>query len=213
MQTQCGSLHLLFPALGRRRKIKNQDSEVSEWQVFWTTFFIRWSSTERYSYTGTLPLSEANIWCKAEAPSNFIPPPIFSPLAAWSEEGESISTYSCCCLSLSLRLSSGKSPVTTKRFSYICFPHSNLLLLMSQGRIAWAFFPHFSILTNLLIHTFYAKRTADHPVGIIHLFILQLIPTPSEKNMPMLNIVYHLLERTFSKQSSYFSLCSCLSGE
>lgn len=68
-----------------------------------------------------------------------------------------------------------------KRFSYNCFSHSTLLLLMSQGKTVQAFFLHFpfwpvcwsiiSVPNELLIFSF----------AVLHLAILQVIPTPSKK--------------------------------
>lgn len=124
-------------------------------------------------YRGHMPSELLSSWDKAKPrdPATLIPclwqrlildakpeqphltfPTLFSLLSVWSGEGD-ISSYSWCYLSLYLQLSSGKSPVTTKRFSYNCFSCSNLLLLISQGKTAWAFFlcfPFWSICWSTL---------------------------------------------------------------
>ena len=88
-------------------------------------------------------------------------PTLFSLLSLWSGDRGIVSSYSCCHLSLYLQLSSGKSPVTIKTFSYICFSHSNLLLLISQHKTAWTFFLYFSLLTNVQLCSLCPKWTAD----------------------------------------------------
>lgn len=153
-----------------------------------------------------MPLTKANIICKAKAASDFscFILPACNVIKRWKHHIQ-LQLLFITVLSTEQR----SIAYNNKRFSQNWFSHSDLLLLMCHGKISWAFFLQFPFLPVCWSTLFVPNELLIISFAILCPAIFQVTATPS-KNVPGLNILYELLDTT--SKSPCCSLCSCLPG-